>query len=146
MHCRIDIPLPAIMLLAASCLFIIAGCGHSGPELVPVKGQVTYGGGPWPKPGVFFFTPVDSGAGRAGSANFDTEGRFQVNSYQVGEGLYTGIYRLSAQCWNGEVVIGGPLPLSFVPPKYRSGQSSDLEITVEPGRRSVEVNLNIPKK
>ena len=135
-----------LVLLVAFGLVVIAGCGSSGPELIPVEGQVTYGGGPWPNGGVFFFTPVDPESGRPGSATFDTEGRFTVDSYQVGEGLYPGKYRVTAQCWNGKVVDGMPLPPSFVPQKYQSGMSSDLEVTVEPGSGSVGVQLDMPMR
>ena len=134
------------VLSAVLGLLILAGCGHSGLDVVQVGGQITYGGGAWPNTGSFFFTPVQSGSGRPGSAKFDLEGRFQATSLQEGDGLAPGKYRVTAQCWEGEYVVGRPEPPSFVPNKYRNGKTSDLEITVESGQRSVEVKLDIPKK
>ena len=134
------------LFTAAVCLFILAGCGHSGLEVVPVTGQITYNGGDWPNTGTIFFTPVQAGSGRPGSAKLDIKGNFQATSLQKGDGLAPGKYRVTAQCWDGEYVVGLPEPPSFVPNKYRNGKTSDLEVTVEPGQRSVEVNLNIPTK
>lgn len=131
-------------------IVLLAGCGRSGPEVVKVDGQVTYGGGAWPRPGAIYFLPVKSGAAdspdRPGSAQFDADGRFSPMSYKPGDGLCPGKYQVYVQCWTVEPVQGGAYPPSHVPPKYQSAASSGLEVTVPSGQRSMEVKLDIPKK
>ena len=136
-------------LLAIFSLLLLAGCGRSGPEVVHVDGQVTFGGGAWPRPGYIYFLPVKGDAGssdRPGSAPFDTDGRFSPTSYKPGDGLCPGKYQVYVQCWTVEPVLGGPYPPSHVPPKYQSAASSGLEVTVPSGQRRMEVKLDIPKK
>lgn len=131
------------------CIALLAGCGRSGPEVVKIDGQVTSGGGEWPRAGSIYFLPVKSDAdtpNRAGSAQFDTDGRFSPTSYRPGDGLCPGKYQVYVQCWTVEPVQGGPYPPSHVPPKYQSAATSGLEVTVPSGQRSMEVKLDVPKK
>jgi hypothetical protein len=137
-------------VLAAWGLMLLSGCGHSGPEVVPVRGRVTFGGGDWPKPGVLYFT-VDRAAagfpGRPGTGHFDTDGNLTVTTFTKGDGLIPGHYKIGVECWEVTPVMGssGP-PRMYVPAKYQSPGSSGLELTVEPGQSMVEVSFDIPKR
>lgn len=136
------------VLIAAICLLLLGGCGRFGPEIVRVEGQVTYGGGPWPKMGKIYFVPAKMEASvpaRPGSATFDTDGRFRVTCSQS-DGLSPGVYRVSLECWEKQPTILGPPPRNYVPTKYQSPQSSGLEVTVPSGQRQVDVSFDIPKK
>ena len=130
------------------CFLSLAGCGRSGPEIVQVEGRLTYGGGSWPKKGTIFFLPVKVEGGapeRSGWARFGIDGRFGPTSYRSGDGLVPGVYRVTAECWERTPTMGLPPP-NYVPAKYQSSQSSDLEVTVPSGQRRLEVSLDIPKK
>jgi len=127
--------------LAAVSLLPIA-CGPSGPELTTVKGTITYGGGPWPKPGTITF----SGGPRPASVQFDTQGNFEVAAFEGRPGLMPGTYKIAVECWEVLPTMGEPgSGKSYVPEKYQSGSTSDLEITVEPGKSLTDLKFDVPK-
>jgi hypothetical protein len=134
----------AVMALAA-----IAGCGRSGPEVVPVAGKITYAGGAWPNKGSLYFTPVESAAGfpmRPGSAEFGLDGGFTVTSFKPGDGLVPGRYHVGIQCWTSPPVMGSETPVkSAVALKYQSPTTSCLEVDVKPGQSKVTVEWDVPK-
>jgi hypothetical protein len=126
------------------------GCGHRGPEVVPVEGTVTFGGGPWPKPGVLYFT-IDAVAagvpGRPAIADFNIDGRLTVTSFKKGDGLVPGKYKIGIECWETPPQMGSPVkPKSYVPKKFQAANTSGLSVTVEPGQRLVKLDLDVPKK
>jgi len=119
------------------------GCGPAGPNLVPVRGKVTYGGGPWPKPGTITFT----GGQRPASAEFDAEGNFTVMSFDKQKGLTAGKYKVAIECWDVPPSMDKPgAEKSFVPQKFRNPSTSGLEIVVEPGKPITDLKFEIPKK
>lgn len=138
------------LLLAASCLVLLAGCGPKGLETVPVRGAITFGGGEWPKPGVANFTPVEAAPGfplRPAGGAFDVDGRLTVTSFSRGDGLVPGKYRVGIECWEVPPSMDrSQIPKSFLPAKYQSPVTSGLEVVVEPGARVVEVRFDIPKQ
>ncbi|MBN1393698.1 MAG: hypothetical protein JW959_01520 [Pirellulales bacterium] len=139
----------SLLTPAVLCLMLAAGCEH-GPEVVPVEGRITYGGGPWPKPGVVYFLPVESAAGsslRPAWAKFDTNGRFFATSFREGDGLVPGKYLASVECWEKPPSMSDPTPpVNLVPERFRSAQTSGLEFTVDPGRKSVSLDWDVPKE
>ena len=137
------------LLLAAWGLLFLFGCGRSGPEVVPVRGKVTFGGGDWPKPGVLYFT-IDQAAeglpGIPGLGRFGTDGKLTVTTFKEGDGLIPGHYKIGVECWEVEPLMGGGRPPKmYVPDKYQNARTSGLELTVESGQPVVEVNFDIPK-
>ena len=52
-----------VVLCGLLGLLLLFGCGRSGPEIVPVHGTITLGGGPWPKPGVLVFAGESAAGG-----------------------------------------------------------------------------------
>jgi len=122
---------------------LVPGCGPRVKGLNVVRGKVTYGGGPWPKEGMITF----AGGPRPASAKFDTEGNFAVESFEKQQGLFPGKYKVSVECWEEQPQMMVPNSgKSYVPNKYRSPASSDLEITVEAGKPLTDLKLDIPKK
>src|SRR5688572_27101911 len=86
-----------VFCMLAPC---VSGCGEDR-GLVPVRGRVTFDGGPPPKPGRLNFGPTKSADGfvqRPGHAGFDADGKFEVTSYQSGDGLTPGSYRINVLC------------------------------------------------
>lgn len=132
-------------LLVAIVLAVMAGCGESR-GLVPVKGRVTFSGGPPPKPGRLSFGPMSAADGfvqRPGHASFDADGNFAATSYQEGDGLTPGKYRVTVMCVERDPspVPGGLEAVTYVAPGYK-GQ----EFAVAIGNRTIDLNIDVPLK
>jgi hypothetical protein len=134
-------------------LVVIPGCGSGEPGLVPVRGQVTLNGGPWPAEGHLNLIPVGdadpAGLLRPASVPFDTDGRFVATSYQTGDGLYPGTYQVAVECWEVEPAIAGDGNLipgkTPVPERYRTPASSGLTLVVEPnGTPNAQFDVTTP--
>jgi len=135
-------------LLLASGLLAATGCRGHYPETVPVYGQITLGGGPWPKPGRLYFNPLEPAEGtprRSAVADFDTAGRFRAVSWNRIDGLVPGKYKVGVECWKVAPAMEGPPPVSYVATPYQAAATSRLELTVEPGSSGVEVHWDIPR-
>ena len=125
------------------CLLLL-GCTTKGPDIVPVHGTVTFNGGPCPNSGMVLFAPISAAEGmslRPGSGNFDTDGKFQVTSFERGDGLIPGTYRVRVECWE-------KLPGDFDPGVSHVPEGFDLgELVIEAGtREAVEIAYDIPPK
>lgn len=143
---------PLSLLLAVCCLLplLAVGCGQRGPEIVPVDGTITFGGGPWPKPGVLNFA-VDSVSpgmpNRPAMGLFDTDGRLTVTTYTKGDGLIPGKYKMAVECWEVRPEMGSPTPpKSYVPTRYGSPSTSGFTVMVEPGQKVVKLDLDVAKE
>jgi hypothetical protein len=142
---------PMLLLLAGCCVALstMVGCGRQGPEVVPVKGTITFGGGPWPKPGVLYFTAESPAAGlpvRPATGKFDTEGNVTVTTFTEGDGLIPGKYKIGVECWEVAPTMGQQTPpKSYVPIRYDSPTSSGLTLMVETGQRSVRLDLDVAR-
>jgi hypothetical protein len=140
-----------LILLAGIAATVFGGCGRSGPEIVTVKGTITYGGGAWPHGGTIYFTPVKPAEGlpkMSGFAQFDAEGHFQVESSSF-SGLVPGRYGVAVECWRVAPTMIRPHPdgnASYVPPKYQSPVTSGLELEIRSGQGSADVHWDVPRK
>ncbi len=136
--------------VALLALLVLVGCGHRGPEIVPVQGTITFGGGSWPKPGRLYLTVESSVQGlpsRPATATFDAAGNLTVTTFRPGDGLIPGKYRIAVECWEKPPEMGSSTPpKSFVPARYLSSASSGLTIQVEPGQRKVTLSLDVQKQ
>ena len=137
------------LLLAAWGVLLLFGCQRSGPEVVPVRGKVTFGGGDWPKPGILYFNidrPAEGLPGRPAMGRFGTDGYLTVTTFSQGDGLIPGHYKIGVECWEVPPSMDSPRPAkSYVPARYQSPKDSGLEVTVVPGQRVVEVDFDVPK-
>jgi hypothetical protein len=135
--------------LALLATLACVGCGGSDhPDTIPVSGRLTYGGGDWPNPGVIYFTALEPAEGfprRAGTANFGIDGQFQVKTWQEGDGLMPGKYRISVECWKFPPKLGGPASVSYVPIEMQVASRSKWEIEVAVDGEAVEIERDIPK-
>ena len=137
---------PAVYAVLLVGGLLISGCGHGGPEVVPVGGQITLGGGPWPTAGVLYFTPVKSDISqRPGLAHFDIEGNFKVGSFSDADGLIPGRYKIAVECWRVAPTMGGAPAVSNVSAKYQNASTSDLEVTVVSSTPQTNLQLDVPK-
>ncbi len=133
--------------LAPAMLIACLGCGTERLPTVPVRGKVTFGGGPCPAEGTITFTPVSVEEGlprRPGTAEFRTDGRFAATSFTPGDGLLPGRYRANISCWQGEPSSYDPSSfdrLNYVPKNY-----DPEEFVVEPSGDAVTLTLDVPLK
>jgi hypothetical protein len=135
-----------LFAFSSSSCWAFAGCGGSHDlPLVPVSGTVTFEGGPAPAPGTLSFSQ-SPGSGvpglpsRPGRASFDADGKFAVTTFQEGDGLLPGTYRVTIVCLDGEP--GGARPremITFIPLDYRPD-----DLVIEEGQDSVVVNYDVP--
>jgi hypothetical protein len=119
----------------AICLFL-SGCGGSEPGLVKVSGKITLDGGAFPKEGLINFTAsggLDQPL-RPGSAKFGPDGAFTAMSFDPGDGLYPGTYKLSVDCLDAPPTIGNDGRMiggkSLIPAKFQNPETSGLTLTV----------------
>ena len=129
-------------LLAAATFPLIAGCGESGPPMVRVEGRVTFSGVPPPKPGKITFAPIESAEGlpkHHGTADFDTNGDFVVTTFNKGDGLIPGKYRVDIKCWKKNPTPATMISDNYVPPTYRPPELVIDQATTEPVRADYDV-------
>lgn len=130
-------------------LFLL-GCGDPGPEIVPVKGTITYGGGPWPAAGGVLLAPVEAAAGQPVVPTIVTlaqDGSFIAES-SVGAGLVPGKYRVGVECWElppDDSRKEHPFGKSYVPAKYKNPATSGLAFDVPSGSAAMEVKFDVPR-
>jgi len=144
--------LRSIFWLALLALLASAGCGSSGPEMVPVGGTVKFSDGTVPQGevAVVRFEPVqpgDAGAGgseaeilKGASSDIGPDGSFTLTTVAPGDGVIPGRYKV---CFTVLKTYVGEEPL--VPAQYRNAQSTPFEVTVGPeGASQTEFVLEKP--
>jgi hypothetical protein len=140
---------PALWLSVFSLWMpFLGGCDSRGLPMVPVRGKITYGKGDWPKPGVIYFTGKDVAKGvplRPAVGHFDVHGNIKVNSFEEGDGLVAGRYKLGIECWEIPPGVNGSPGKSYVPKKYQSASTSGLEVTADSSAGTVQLDIDIPK-
>lgn len=134
-----------VVFLASAVLCVSSlGCGGTGLPTTKVTGQVTFDGASPPKPGNISFSLVE-GTGqeglpyRPGSSAFGTDGRFEITSFEKGDGLLPGTYKVQITCLAAPPSQGPLAQLSYVPLDW---SAEDLVITGE--QQAVEVNFDVP--
>jgi hypothetical protein len=136
-------------ILLSVCLAAV-GCSSSEMPTVPVSGRVTFAGGPPPARGSITFMP-HSGSNPAGlpskpgSAQFETDGRFVVTSFEQGDGLLPGTYGVSVSCIKDyQNLSSNPDAVAvrdYVPQNYRPE-----DLVVKEGQDAIEVTYDVPPK
>jgi hypothetical protein len=134
-------------LVALGFLGCTAGCGGNGLPMVPVKGKVTFAGGPPPAAGTVTFTPVSGKEGlprRPGRAQFDEQGAFRVTSFKENDGLLPGSYTMRISCWMRQPSSDDPSSFerfNYVPKNFTAPQ-----VVVDEKAGEVDVAVDVPKK
>jgi len=135
-------------LLAAFALFCAVGCGSDLPRVIPCQGTVTFDGGPCPKPGTLYFTPIEPAPGysmRPATGHFDVDGHFTATTFEPGDGLIPGRYKVGVECWEVEPNMEGRAAVSHVSEKYQNPQTSGFEIDVRPDGGPQVFNFDVPR-
>jgi hypothetical protein len=118
-----------VFLLAAS------GCGQAQaelPDLIPVKGKVTYKGQPVSK-GVIRFEP--DGYGRPANGKLNSDGTFVLTTLKEGDGVVAGQHRVYI------TNTGKSVAKEAVPKKYTSPNTSKLVADVD--KEHTEFNYDL---
>lgn len=118
------------------------GCGSQRPKTIPVEGTVTFGGAVPPAKGALYFTPIRVDAGyprRPAIANFDPaeQGKYSVRSFQEGDGLVPGEYRVRVECWK-EVPSARSRGLSYIGP---GNEPPNLVVSASDRRKTYDVDV-----
>jgi len=145
----------SVSLVALGVTLAAVGCGGSDPDrpkLGKVTGTVTYKGKPLTK-GTVTFTPI-SGKGEGGdqiaSGEIQSDGTYSLTTFDTDDGAVLGQHAVTVR--SGEEIVsgkpatpGGPieykLPKSSIPKKYESVGSTPLKYTVEPGGKTIDLEL-----
>jgi hypothetical protein len=96
---------------------------------------------------MLIFAPVEAAPGfpiRPGRAPFNKAGYFKAGTWEPGDGLMPGKYKVSVECWIVPPTLHGPPARGPVPVKYRTVTTSDLQVEVKSGAGSQEVVFDIP--
>lgn len=115
-----------IVLLSA----VMAGCGQSGPELIPVSGVVTIDGKPASEGGVTFYGVNDPNVQLVGSIAPD--GKYTIRRRQE-EGAPAGEYRVTVLITETAKRPDGSytgLPKTISNPRFSDPNASPLKVTV----------------
>lgn len=124
-------------------LVAVGGCGGGAHGLAEVTGQVFLDGKPLTVGSVI--TLPDHGRGARGA--IDSQGRFTLDSGELGTGASMGIHHVAVVAYegSGEFNPEGPPRKMLVPQRYTHPESSGLVIDVEPGKVN-EVILELSSK
>ena len=135
-------------------LCFAVGC-DSGPVIAPVSGVVKVDGKPL-ETGTIMFHPT---SGRPAVANIDKQGRYELQTYEPGDGALLGNYKVTVEAFFTKnapptptsledeasmPVQRGPRPvtISLVPEDYGDETATPLKATVED--KDNEINFEIP--
>ncbi|WP_428305692.1 hypothetical protein [Lacipirellula sp.] len=149
MRCALDASRQKVGAALACCVafMMLPGCETKDHQTIPVRGKVTFAGGPCPAGGAIAFSPVQAGANtprRPGSAEFQADGEFEATSFAPGDGLLPGRYRAIISCWKGEPSNKDPGSferLNHIPRDYQP-----IEFDVDASATVVELTLDVPLK
>ena len=122
-------------------LLQLAGCGNTDrPKTIKVSGVVTFTGQPPEHPGALFFAPLEVAEGyprRGGRALFETDGQYAATSFDEGDGLIPGTYKVRVESWKKPPGMGSP-GVSYVPAGF---EAPDLVVSED--ERSIQFNLDV---
>ena len=137
----------AVLLLTSLAAL---GCGGNDLPTVPVRGRVTFAGGSPPAKGSITFMPHSgsSPAGlpsKPGSAQFDTDGSFEVTSFKLGDGLLPGTYGVSISCIKDYQNLSANPDSIAVRDHVPEGFRPD-DLVIKEGDEQIELTYDVPAK
>jgi len=141
-----------VVLLAASTLPVIVGCGYdNGLKLARVYGKVTYKGEPV-KSGTVFFMP-DEGKGTIGPSavgSIKNDGTYVASTDYAGDGVIVGSHKIGLTALqpvtanvDPEKEQTGPLPKAK-PASGKGARKKDVDLFTDSGGR--KYHFVVPKK
>jgi hypothetical protein len=134
------------LCVSLACLLSALGCGPKSGDLVPVSGRVTWEGAAVTT-GNITFVPAQSAESRPSTGQIQSDGTYQMSTFQQADGVPPGKYRVAIDSTPPppvETMPGQDLPRGPVPASYADPTTSGLEATVEAGY-AVEIDFALPK-
>jgi hypothetical protein len=124
-------------IVAVMLFGLTSGCGAKGsgtlPDLLPVKGKVTFKGQPLTT-GTIRFEPDDFG--RPATGKLQSDGTFVLTTLKEGDGVVSGHHRVSITSPDIKSKVGAALV------KYLKTSKSKLEADVSPEKTEFTFDLN----
>lgn len=137
--------------IIAGCLFVscFVGCAKSGPEMVPIHGDISYNGATLQNvtQGIVRYTPKEGGtAAREATGRIQPDGTFVLTTFNAGDGVVAGEYLITVTANSGPMLTREQAesgakhaaPKSIVPEKYRSAVTSGLTDSVNSSHSGVK--------
>jgi len=130
----------ALLTVTLAAVLGTLGCGR-GPKVYPVEGQVLVGGKPAPRATVTFH-PVREAEGPVvrPTAQADEQGKFQLTTFQKGDGAPAGDYKVTVSLYlaTRRSPQEDPTPVNYLPERYSQADASGLKATVSPGDNRID--------
>ncbi len=133
-------PFGPVIALAAGLLLSLGCSGSDRPKTVAVSGSVTVKGEAPSYPGGVFFAPIEVEEGypkRGGRALFETDGEFSVTTFEDGDGLIPGTYRVRVESWKVPPSMGKP-GVSYIPKGF---EADDLVVSSKDKKVALDIEL-----
>ena len=151
-------PVPSFALLCG-LLIPLAGCGDDGrPKLVEATGTLKLNGEPVSDALIYFRPKEGNPIMRPSRAKTDAQGRFRLSTYNEGDGIPLGEYRIGIEKrqlvgdlppnYNPEAPEATRLTYQWITPKELANpETSGLEASVTPsGLEPAVFDLKRPRK
>ena len=124
---------------ASLFLLCIVGCGESGPETIPVRGNVQFAGREWPHTVRVFFQTSGDGA-RPSSVEVRSDGNFTINTLPGRVGLMPGNYKVLVEYY--DLKPGGNAAIET---DFLLGEFYADPLELKTGQDPVELKINVPR-
>lgn len=124
----------SLLLLFVGAIFLLAGCSDGRPARVPVAGTVFIDGKPLTKGSIMVIPDGERPAG----GSIGPDGRFQLTSYQLNDGVVPGTHRVTVQATEH---ISERETRWLTPPKYGDAATSELSVTISEPTDDLKIEL-----
>lgn len=134
--CRLWKPWSSKVLLGCTLLAIafVAGCGDGRPTRVPVSGKVLIDGKPLETGNI----RVYAAANRAASGKIEPDGKFNLSTYELGDGVVPGTHTVSV---TGAKLLNPKTMRWFAPKKFADAATSGLTLEVTEPTEEAQIIL-----
>lgn len=116
----------ALVVFISLGSFSFVGCGNDGPEMIRIRGDVSYKGAPLTD-GMVVYLPAGGTDTQQASGRIQPDGTFELTTSKKGDGVRVGEYSIIVQA-------------------YSQGARSLTREETEAGARVSEPRLLIPKR
>jgi hypothetical protein len=132
----------ALRNLLALVTIVCAGCSSSGPEVVPLDGNVAFEGRKLPGSCRIMFAPNKAADGailRPSIATMQSDGSYQVAPYHGTRGLVPGTYQVRVTYYDVKPGADAKVESSWNRKEYVAP-----ELQIEPGSSRITHNITVP--
>ena len=142
-----------VVLVVGLALECATGCKSSGPQMVRIRGIVSYQGAPLTNvtQGIVRYSPKGAGSGaREATGRIQPDGTFVMTTFQKDDGVVVGEYDITVSAYSGQELsrqqtesgVQSAGPKLMIPEKYLKPSTSGLSDTVasgHPGTKQIEL-------